>query len=102
MPLWTGTRFGPYAIPAPIGAGEVYNSRDTRLGRVAADNIFDEEFSEGFERDARAVAPLSIRQLRDVEPNYVVMVYIDGRFRIGTLPDSAATPRTVLQAWKST
>jgi hypothetical protein len=36
MPLAPGTRLGPYAITASIGAGgmgEAYPTRDTRLGR---------------------------------------------------------------------
>jgi eukaryotic-like serine/threonine-protein kinase len=39
MSLTAGTRFGPYEIIAPLGAGgmgEVYRARDTRLARDVA------------------------------------------------------------------
>jgi serine/threonine protein kinase len=41
MTLPSGTRLGPYAILAPIGAGgmgEVYRARDKRLERTVALN----------------------------------------------------------------
>src|SRR6478672_5795678 len=84
MTLATGTRFGPYEILAPIGAGgmgEVYKARDTRLDRTVAVKISAEQFSERFDREARAVAALNhpnICTLFDVGPNYLVMEYIEG------------------------
>jgi serine/threonine protein kinase len=61
--------------------GEVYKARDTRLDRIVAIKISAEQFSERFEREARAVAALNhphICTLHDVGPNFLVMEYIDG------------------------
>src|ERR1044071_7752942 len=84
MPVASGTRLGPYEILAPIGAGgmgEVYKARDTRLDRLVAVKISQENFSERFEREARAVAALNhphICTLHDVGPNYLVMELVEG------------------------
>ena len=84
MLLTPGTRLGPYEILAPIGAGgmgEVYKARDTRLDRLVAIKVSQAEFSERFEREARAVSALShpnTCQLYDVGPNYLVMEFIEG------------------------
>src|SRR5712692_9526112 len=84
MALSSGTRLGPYEILASIGAGgmgEVYKARDTRLDRVVAVKICAEQFSERFEREARAIAALNhpnICTLHDVGPNYLVMELIEG------------------------
>src|ERR1700692_4948758 len=92
MPLATGTRLGPYEILAPIGAGgmgEVYRARDTRLGRDVAIKVSKEQFSERFEREARAVAALNhpnICHLYDVGPNYLVMELVEGETLRGPLP----------------
>src|SRR5229473_3483342 len=92
MPLSAGTRLGPYEILAPIGAGgmgEVYKVRDTRLDRVVAIKISKTEFSERFEREARAVAALNhsnICQLYDVGPNFLVMEFVEGAPLKGPLP----------------
>ena len=56
---------------APGGMGEVYRARDTRLDRTVAIKISKGEFSERFEREARAVAALNhphICTLYDVGP----------------------------------
>jgi len=87
-----GSRLGPYEILALIGAGgmgEVYKARDTRLDRIVALKVAHEQFSERFEREARAVAALNhpnICTLYDVGPNYLVMEYIDGQTLAGPLP----------------
>jgi serine/threonine protein kinase len=92
MRLCVGTRLGPYEILAPIGAGgmgEVYSANDTRLHRIVAVKLSVDQFSERFEREARAVAALNhahICQIYDVGPNYLVMEYIDGRPLKGPLP----------------
>lgn len=92
MALAAGTRLGPYEILAPIdagGMGEVYKARDTRLDRIVAVKVSKTEFSERFEREARAIATLNhshICQLYDVGPNYLVMEYIEGAPLKGPLP----------------
>src|SRR5881409_946001 len=84
MSLATGTRLGPYEILSLIGAGgmgEVYKARDTRLDRIVAIKVSREQFSERFEREARAVAALNhphICQLYDIGPNYLVMEFVEG------------------------
>src|SRR6266699_3620603 len=92
MTLPTGTKLGPYEIVASIGAGgmgEVYKARDTRLERIVAIKVSREQFSERFEREARAVAALNhphICQLYDVGPNYLVMEFVEGAALKGPLP----------------
>jgi len=92
MALAPGTRLGPYEITAPLGAGgmgEVYKARDTRLNRIVAIKVSNEQFSERFEREAHAVASLNhsnVCTLHDVGPNYLVMEYIEGTPLRGPLP----------------
>ena len=97
MPLSPGDRLGPFEIAAPLGAGgmgAVYRARDTRLGRDVAIKVSSEQFSERFEREARAVAQLNhphICTLHDVGPDYLVMELVEGetlaaRLKKGPLP----------------
>jgi serine/threonine protein kinase len=82
--LAPGTRLGPYEIVSPLdsgGMGDVYTARDTRLDRLVALKTSRAEFSERFEREARAVAALNhpnICQLYDVGPSYLVMERVNG------------------------
>ena len=92
MTLAAGDRLGPYEIIEPIGKGgmgEVYRAHDPRLRRDVAIKVSAEQFSERFEREARAIAALNhpnICTLYDIGPNYLVMEYIEGRAPKGPLP----------------
>src|SRR3954453_13288278 len=96
MPLSVGDRVGPYEILAPIGAGgmgEVYQAHDPRLNRDVAIKVSKTEFSDRFEREARAVAAFNhpnICQLYDVGPDYLVMECIEGTPLKGPLPTEEA------------
>src|SRR5947207_4155451 len=94
MSLTPGSRLGPYAISAPLGAGgmgEVYRARDTRLDRDVAIKILPSHFAESpqrkarFEREARAISSLShpnVCALFDIGQedgfHFIVMEYLDG------------------------
>src|SRR5690348_2088781 len=92
MSLAAGDKLGPYEILTLIGAGgmgEVYRARDTRLGRDVAIKVSAQQFTERFEREARAIATLNhpnICTLYDVGPNYLVMEYIEGAEPKGPYP----------------
>src|SRR5205823_5626872 len=76
------------------GMGQVFRAVDTRLDRPVAIKISHEQFSERFEREARAISSLNhphICTLYDVGPNYLVMELVEGetfaaRLRKGPLP----------------
>jgi eukaryotic-like serine/threonine-protein kinase len=92
LALAPGTRLGPYEILAPLGAGgmgEVYRAHDPRLGRDVAVKVSATQFSDRFEREARAIAALNhphICTLHDIGPNYLVMELIEGSPLGGPLP----------------
>jgi TolB-like protein/predicted Ser/Thr protein kinase len=79
-----GDQLGPYRVDAKIGSGgmgAVYRATDARLNRVVAIKVSAAQFSERFEREAKAIAALNhpnICQIYDIGPNYLVMEYVDG------------------------
>jgi len=99
--LAVGASLGPYRIESRLGEGgmgEVYRAVDTRLGRAVAIKITHEQFSDRFEREARAISSLNhphICTLYDVGPNYLVMELVEGetiaaRLKSGSLPIKTA------------
>jgi Tol biopolymer transport system component len=68
MPLERGTRFGPYEVVAPLGAGgmgEVCRARDTKLQRDVALKVLSDAFvadpgrAARFQREAQLLATLN-------------------------------------------
>ena len=60
--LTAGAMLGPYRVESKLGQGgmgEVWKDHDTRLGRSVAIKVSDAQFSERFNREARAVAALN-------------------------------------------
>jgi tRNA A-37 threonylcarbamoyl transferase component Bud32/tetratricopeptide (TPR) repeat protein len=99
--LAVGASLGPYRIESRLGEGgmgEVYRAVDTRLGRAVAIKITHEQFSDRFEREARAISALNhphVCTLYDVGPNYLVMELVEGetiaaRLKSGALPIKTA------------
>jgi Tol biopolymer transport system component len=79
-----GSQLGPYKIETLLGAGgmgQVFQARDTRLGRAVALKVVHEHFNARFEREARAISALNhpyICTLHDIGPNYLVMELVKG------------------------
>src|SRR5437588_8387063 len=92
MPLSAGDTLGPYQILEPIGAGgmgEVYRAHDPRLRRDVAIKISAQQFTDRFEREARAIAALNhpnVCQVYDIGPDYLVLEFIEGKPLRGPLP----------------
>ena len=112
MTLNPGSRLGPYEILTPIGAGgmgEVYQARDTKLGREVAIKVLPEAFQTEerlarFEREARVLASLNhpniaaIYGLEEIEDvHFLVLELVPGktlaeRLRAGPMPLKEALP----------
>ena len=109
MAITTGTRFGPYEIVAPLGAGgmgEVYRARDTRLERDVAAKVLPPHLADDavaltrFEREAKAVAALSHPNIlgifdvgREGSTAYVVTELLEGETLRERLAAGALPPR---------
>ncbi|HSP90025.1 MAG TPA: protein kinase [Vicinamibacterales bacterium] len=99
MPLAAGTRLGPYEVLAKLGEGgmgEVYQARDTRLGRLAAlkvirgDWVADPDRHRRFVREAQSASALNhpgILTISEIDAagglDFIAMEYVAG----GTLSD---------------
>ena len=103
MLLSAGDKLGPYEILASIGAGgmgTVYRARDARLNRDVAIKVSGAEFSERFEREAKAIAALNhpnICQIYDVGPDYLVMECVDGAPIVSREQPQALPPTEALR-----
>jgi eukaryotic-like serine/threonine-protein kinase len=97
MGVKPGDKLGAYEIVSAIGKGgmgEVWRARDPRLGRDVAIKVSAQQFTDRFEREARAIAALNhsnICTLYDIGPDYLVMEYVEGetiqdRIRKGAMP----------------
>jgi eukaryotic-like serine/threonine-protein kinase len=78
--------------------GQVFEARDSRLGRSVAIKICPAEFASRFSSEAKAVSTLNhpnICTLYDVRPNYLVMELVEGptlaeRIKQGPVPRDEA------------
>jgi len=107
MTLSTGTKLSHYEITAQIGKGgmgEVYQAKDTKLGRDVAIKVLPEEFAQDadrvarFQREAKLLASLnhpniaSIYGLEESDGiNFLVMELVEGntlddRIKSGRIP----------------
>src|SRR5947209_17605597 len=109
MPISTGSRFGPYEVIAPLGAGgmgQVFKARDTRLERSVAIKVLPAEFAQNaqlklrFEREAKTISQLNhphICTLYDVGDGYLVMELLDGESLAERLTKGALPTEQVLR-----
>src|SRR6202451_2842078 len=97
MDLKPGAKLGAYEIVSSIGKGgmgEVWKARDPQLGRDVAIKVSAQQFTNRFEREARAIAALNhpnVCTLYHIGPDYLVMEYIEGatlaeRIKEGPIP----------------
>ena len=93
--IGAGTRLGPYEVIAPLGSGgmgEVYRTRDTRLGREVAVKVLPSEISSDgerlarFEQEARSASALNHPNIvtvydvgRSEETSYIAMELVEGK-----------------------
>src|SRR5215472_12572877 len=112
MTLAAGSKLGPFAIQAHLGAGgmgEVYRARDARLGRDVAIKVLPASFASDadrlrrFEQEARAVAALNhpnILAVHDIGAQdgtpYIVTELLEGRTLREQLDDGALPVRKAL------
>lgn len=103
-----GTQLGPYRIEQEIGKGgmgEVFRATDTRLDRTVAIKISKVQFTERFEREAKAIATLNhphIAVLYDLGSgpsgvSYLILEYVKGPTLAEVVSKGAIEPERVRQ-----
>ncbi|MCM2268724.1 MAG: protein kinase [Thermoanaerobaculia bacterium] len=113
MSLGIGARLGRFVVEQSLGAGgmgEVYQARDTLLGRSVAIKVLPEELSsdpaslERFEREARAIASLSHPNIlalhdfgREGATAFAVMELLDGEDLRSRIARASLTPREAMR-----
>ena len=113
MTVPTGTRFGPYEVTAPLGAGgmgEVYLARDTRLGRDVAVKVLrgataaTPELRARFEREARTISSLNHPHIctlfdvgREGDVEFLVMERVEGETLAQRLARGPMPPAELLK-----
>jgi eukaryotic-like serine/threonine-protein kinase len=84
MELKPGDKLGAYEIVSLLGKGgmgEVWKAHDPQIGRDVAIKVSAQQFTDRFEREARAIAALNhpnVCTLYHIGPDYLVMEYIEG------------------------
>ncbi len=112
MTISAGSRFGPYEVLSPLGAGgmgEVYRARDVRLGREVALKVLPEEVSADrdrlarFEQEARSASALNhpnIVTIHDIGQSgtvsYIAMELVDGQTLREIVAEGAMPLRRIL------
>ena len=112
MTITAGSRFGPYEVVSPLGAGgmgEVYRARDVRLGREVALKVLPEEVSRDtdrlarFEQEARSASALNhpnIVTIHDIgqaeSVSYIAMELVDGQTLREIVVEGPMTLRRIL------
>ncbi|MGE5345539.1 MAG: serine/threonine-protein kinase, partial [Acidithiobacillales bacterium] len=113
MVLSAGTRFGPYEVISPLGAGgmgEVWKARDARLDREVAIKVLPEEFFEDkerrdrFEREAKLLAAVNhpniaaIFSFEEISGRYLlVQELLEGESLRESLREGALSPRKAIE-----
>jgi Tol biopolymer transport system component len=113
MTLASGTKLGTYEVTSHIGSGgmgEVYQARDTKLGRDVAIKVLPEQFAREperlsrFQREAKLLAALNHPNIATIhgleqsgDTHYLVMELVEGstlaeRIRGGAIPLDEALP----------
>ncbi|MBI5836797.1 MAG: protein kinase [Candidatus Eisenbacteria bacterium] len=113
MPLSIGSRFGPYEVLAPLGAGgmgEVYRARDNRLGRDVALKVLPQhlaatpELRARFEREAKSISSLNHPHIctlfdvgREGDVDFLIMELVEGETLEARLAKGALPAEQVLK-----